>query len=143
MKDFSEIEWDQTQYHSTGRCWAAGPTSSHSPAPCSKPQEAQQQHLPSKRASVNLYSRQAHTVLCREQSTGFKTSEWLFLLRNRKVFGSHSLTDLSSALPQFTVNRWDITFKGNQELVGFHTAAQGWNPPGRQGYCQRFNYCLL
>lgn len=117
-----------------GCCLAAGSTSSHSPAPCNKLHQAQQ-HLPSKaREQVLTFTLcQAHTVLCRKQSTSFKNSEWLSLLRN---------VDLSSALPQFTGSRWDITFEGNQERVGFNTAAQSWNPPGRQGYCQRFNYCL-
>lgn len=41
----------------------------------------------------------------------------------RKGFGSHPLPILSSALPQCTAHRWDITFEGNQELAGFNMAA--------------------
>lgn len=103
---------------------AAGSTCSNSLASCSKVQKAQQ-HLPSKaREQVLTFTTgQAHAVFCREQSTGFQRSERLFRWRNRKGFGSHPLPILSSALPQCTVHRWDITFEGNQELAGFNMAA--------------------
>lgn len=75
--------WDQTQYHGAG-CSSACPNSL---ASCSELHQAQQQ-LPSKAREQALAFTWGHThaAFCREQSTGSKNSERLFLLRNRKGF---------------------------------------------------------
>lgn len=57
------------------------------------------------------------------QSTTFTNTERLFL-RKKLLWLPSSDSSASFALPSLTVNRWDMTFQGNQELSWFNIAAQ-------------------